>query len=289
LDQQTANTLGTIIGWILVGIFGYVGSRIAGRGQRQAVTLATSKLDESTKRQEEANDLLKRTLTDALSFKDSQLTDQRKEINELKLDNTNFKEALDGALREIDSMRNDMRGMRNDHDQQINSMKAQIAGLVKELHEKDHQLDALTKAVQERETMIGGQVQKLDRFERALAEKDTALMEAQTTIGNLKTNEQRTSDELNQLRERVRNLEAKVSELQAERGVLLAERDAARAEVLRVNTEKALLLARIDALEAQLRARAAVRMEAPPLNERDAGQIAASDLQAELGKAEAGA
>jgi chromosome segregation ATPase len=272
LGQDTIVAIATFLATFLTTVALVLRSNSS---QRAHIDTAASKIDEATKRQDAATELLNKTLHSALTVKDGLIADDRKEIANLKSDVVNYKELLDSALREIDNMRADLRGMRAEHDQRIREMQIQIDGLLKENTEKDRQLNALTDAIKKREDAIGDYVQRVDRLERALNDKDISLTEAQTLIGNLKQNEQRTADELNQLRERVRNLEAKVSELQAERGVLLAERDAARAEIVRVQSEKAVLLARIDTLESQVRQMTAVRTDAPPLAERSTAEIAA--------------
>ena len=270
--EQAAQTIGNFLALIIIA---FVGSLLTNGGlfismmrQRKVVSSAATKIDESTRRQQEANDLLRKTLTDALEVKNSVIDDDRREIDSLKKDVTNYKEALDSTLKEVDAMRSDLRQMRFEHDQQIREMRTEIDSLKKELTEKDRQLTALTKAVQDREDLIGSQVQKINRFEMALAEKDAALVEAQTLISTLRQNETRTAEQLDQLRERVRNLETQVAKLNAERDLLIAERDAARADLAKVNSEKSVLLARIDELESRLRAIEAVKAEGTPINER---------------------
>lgn len=270
--EQAAQTIGNFLALIMIA---FVGSLLTNGGlfismmrQRKVVSTAATKIDESTRRQQEANDLLRKTLTDALEVKNGVIADDRKEIATLKTDLTDYKEALDSTLKEVDNMRADLRQMRTEHDQQIREMRGEIDNLKKELIEKDRQLTALTKAVQDREDLIGSQVQKINRFEMALAEKDAALVEAQTLISTLRQNETRTAEQLDQLRERVRNLETQVAKLNAERDLLIAERDAARADLAKVNSEKSVLLARIDELESRLRAIEAVKAEGTPINER---------------------
>ena len=288
--EQAAQTIGNFLSLILIA---FVGSLLTNGGlfismmrQRKVVSNAATKIDESARRQQEANDLLRKTLTDALEVKNSVIEDDRREIASLKKDVANYKEALDSTLKEVDAMRGDLRQMRFEHDAQIRELRGEIDSLKKELTEKDRQLTALTKAVQDREDLVATQVQKIHRFEMALAEKDAALVEAQTLISTLRQNETRTAEQLDQLRERVRNLETQVAKLNAERDLLIAERDAARreAEAARVETAAAKqkefqLLQRIEYLETRIRELETVKAEGTPINERPAEPPAAEAAQ----------
>lgn len=274
MDRETIITVGTFIGAILASIF--VSLRTM-RNPRKALESAATKIDATTARQEAAFALFEKTLTSALNVEKSINNEQRSEIASLKSDIANYKEALDSTLREVDIMRGEIRQMRTEHAAEIKELRGEIETLKKDNSEKDRQLNALTKAVQDREDLIGNQVQKINRFEMALAEKDAALVEAQTLISTLRQNETRTAEQLDQLRERVRNLETQVAKLNAERDLLIAERDAARretdaarAEVAASKQREALLLQRIDLLEARIRELETAKAEGKPINERPA-------------------
>lgn len=269
MSQETLDTLAAVIATFLGTLLVVLRTSTS---QRKTIE---TKIDQTSERQTKDFEILRNTFVTALKVETDIKNEYRAEVATLKADVVNYKELLDSAIREVDIMRGEMRQMRTEYDGQMNVLKGQIDSLVKENAEKERQLNALTDAIKKREDMIGDYVQKLDRLERALADKDVQLTEAQTLISTLKANEQRTTTELEHLRERVRNLETQVAKLNAERDLLIAERDAARKEAEAARAESAAskqkefqLLQRIEYLETRIRELENAKAEGTPINER---------------------
>lgn len=255
MSSETIVAAGTFLGAFIGALL------LALRSQRTTTkTTIQDEFSKYSKAQAEASDRLNQTFEKIIHLQENQLEDYKRDLAELRANAGNFKAALDDALKDAEIIRRDM------HDLQCEVDKLRI-----ENADKEKQLAALTKAIQQREDLIGSHVQKIDRLERALADKDEQLTEAQATITTLKQNEAKTAGELSELRERVKKLELEVAKLNQERDQLIVERDAARREAEQARAEAAAakareveLTRRIELLESQIRTLQAAKAAALP-------------------------